>query len=101
AAQQHRRCVAFRPAGLPLEMTVFHEMAAGRERFTVASAERHTAIAGVEHVAAHYPVICAAVDDHTQIAEVAQEATHDPIARTAADFDPAAARRFEHETSNG
>src|SRR6266511_4397637 len=101
AAQQHSRRVASRPAGLPLEMTVFHEMAAGRERLSVAPAERHAAIASVEHVATHDAVVRAPGDGHTQVADVAQEATDDPIARATVDFDAAATSGFDHETSNG
>src|SRR5438445_2057958 len=73
AAHQHSRRVAPRPAGLPLEMTVFREMAAGRERLSVPPAERHAAIAGVEQVATHDAVVRAAGDDHAHIAEVPQQ----------------------------
>ena len=94
----HRRDVAPGPAALALEMTILHEVTTGRERLPVAPAQRHAAIAGLKHVAAHDTVVRAAVDGDAQVADVAQEATHDPIARAAADFETAAARGFEHQT---
>src|SRR4029079_8549793 len=79
----------------------FHKVAAGPERLPVAAAQRHSAIAGIDDVAAHDAVVRAAGDSHAQVAQVAQEATGDPIARAAIDFDAAAARGFEHETADG
>src|SRR5205809_2833220 len=100
AVHAHRRNVALGPAALALEVTVLHEVAAGRERLPVAPAQRNTAIACVEHVAAPYTVVRAAGDGHAQVAEVPQQTADDAIARAAADFDTASARGFEDETAN-
>src|SRR5437870_6691019 len=101
AVHQHRWNVAPGPAALALEVTVLHEVTTGRERLPVAPAQRHAAIAGLKHVAAHNAMVRAAVDGDAQVANVAQQATYDPIARAAADFDTAAARGFEHQTADG
>src|SRR5947207_2636209 len=82
-------------AGLALEMTVLHEMAAGGERLTVAASERDAAIACVKKVATGHTVVRAAIDDDTEVAKVAEAAAEDAVAGAARDFDAAAARRFE------